>query len=94
MGIVQNQSQAQSIVGQLQNARFSNNDISVLFPNKQGTKDFAHEHSTKAPEGAVAGYLPVLAALTLSSPSLKRDGRQVGRVPLRRRRADDLQRLD
>jgi len=55
MCIVQNQSQAQSIVGQLQNARFSNNDISVLFPNKQGTKDFAHEHNTKAPEGAVAG---------------------------------------
>lgn len=55
MCIVQNQNQAESIVGQLQGAGFSNNDISVLFPNKQGTKDFAHEHNTKAPEGAVAG---------------------------------------
>lgn len=55
MCIVQNQSQAESIVGQLQTAGFSNTDISVLFPNKDGTRDFAHEHNTKAPEGAVAG---------------------------------------
>ncbi len=55
MCIVQNQDQAQVIVGQLQAAGFSNNDISVLFPNKHGSKDFAHEHNTKAPEGAVAG---------------------------------------
>src|SRR5262245_25190471 len=34
---------------------FSANDISVLFPDKTGTKDFAHEHHTKAPEGAAAG---------------------------------------
>jgi hypothetical protein len=27
----------------------------VLFPDKRGTRDFAHEHNTKAPEGAVAG---------------------------------------
>ena len=55
MCIVQNEGQAESIVSQLQTAGFSNNDISVLFPNKSGTKDFAHEHNTKAPEGAVAG---------------------------------------
>jgi hypothetical protein len=55
MCIVQNQSKAETIVSQLQGAGFSSNDISVLFPNKTGTKDFAHEHSTKAPEGAVAG---------------------------------------
>jgi hypothetical protein len=55
MCIVQDRKQAESIVGQLQSAGFSNNDISVLFPNKGGTKDFAHEHNTKAPEGAVAG---------------------------------------
>jgi hypothetical protein len=30
-------------------------DISVLFPDKKGTKEFAHEHNTKAPEGAIAG---------------------------------------
>jgi hypothetical protein len=55
MCIVQNQAQGEAVVGQLQRAGFPTKDISVLFPNKQGTKDFAHEHSTKAPEGAVAG---------------------------------------
>ena len=55
MCIVQSRSQAESIVSQLQSAGFLNSDISVLFPNKEGTKDFAHEHNTKAPEGAVAG---------------------------------------
>ncbi len=40
---------------QLKQATFSNDDISVLFPDKSTTKDFAHEKNTKAPEGAVAG---------------------------------------
>jgi len=47
--------QADRIVDQLKIANFSNNDISVLFPDKGTTKDFAHEKNTKAPEGAVAG---------------------------------------
>jgi hypothetical protein len=47
--------QADSIVDQLKASNFSNNDISVLFPDKGTTKDFAHEKNTKAPEGAVAG---------------------------------------
>jgi len=34
---------------------FSNRDISVLLPQSAGTKDFAHEKGTKAPEGATAG---------------------------------------
>jgi hypothetical protein len=29
--------------------------FSVLFPESSGTKDFAHEKNTKAPEGATAG---------------------------------------
>ncbi len=29
--------------------------ISVLMPDRGGTRDFAHEHNTKAPEGAVTG---------------------------------------
>ena len=53
--LVESQSQAESIVSQLQSGGFSPNDISVLFPDKSGTKDFAHEHNTKAPEGAAAG---------------------------------------
>jgi hypothetical protein len=55
MCIVQSRSQAESVVSQLHAAGFPSNDISVLFPNKEGTKDFAHEHNTKAPEGAIAG---------------------------------------
>lgn len=47
--------QADTIVTELKTAGFSDNDISVLFPDKRGTKDFAHEHHTKAPEGAAIG---------------------------------------
>lgn len=47
--------QAERIVERLKGADFSNSDISVLFPDKETTRDFAHEKSTKAPEGAVAG---------------------------------------
>lgn len=42
-------------MGELQAAGIPSNDISVLFPDKQGTRDFAHEKNTKAPEGAMAG---------------------------------------
>ena len=53
--IAKSQTQAVAIVDQLKMAGFSYDDISVLFPDKQGSKDFAHEHHTKAPEGAAAG---------------------------------------
>src|SRR5512141_730287 len=53
--ITTSRGQAEGIVDQLKNARFSSNDISVLFPDKDSTRDFAHEKNTKAPEGAVAG---------------------------------------
>jgi hypothetical protein len=53
--IAKSQTQAEAIVDQLKMAGFSYDDISVLFPDKQGSKDFAHEHHTKAPEGAAAG---------------------------------------
>jgi len=55
IGIVETQIQAERIVEELQQRGVSSNDVSVLFPDKRGTKDFAHEHNTKAPEGAVAG---------------------------------------
>jgi hypothetical protein len=54
-GLAKDESLAIAIVEQLKAAGFSANDISVLFPDKRGTKDFAHEHHTKAPEGAAAG---------------------------------------
>jgi hypothetical protein len=53
--ITTSREQADRIVDQLKTANFSNNDISVLFPDKGSTRDFAHEKNTKAPEGAVAG---------------------------------------
>ncbi|MGZ8165980.1 MAG: hypothetical protein ACXW04_12205 [Methylobacter sp.] len=53
--IAQNIDQAEIIVNNLKTAGFSNNDISVLFPDKSTTKDFAHEKNTKAPEGAAIG---------------------------------------
>jgi hypothetical protein len=54
-GIVKTEIQAINIANQLQAAGFSPNDISVLFPDRTGTRDFAHEQHTKAPEGAAAG---------------------------------------
>src|SRR5438105_5881645 len=47
--------QAESIVDGLRATGFSNNDISGLFPDKSGRRDFAHEQHTKAPEGAATG---------------------------------------
>jgi hypothetical protein len=53
--IANTREQADRIVDQLKSANFSHNDISVLFPDKSSTKDFANEKNTKAPEGAVTG---------------------------------------
>ena len=53
--VVESLPQAETLVQQLSTAGFAPREISVLFPDKSGTKDFAHEHNTKAPEGAVAG---------------------------------------
>src|SRR4029078_5627649 len=47
--------QASDIVERLRLAGFSNTDISVLMPDRSGTRDFAIENETKAPEGAVVG---------------------------------------
>lgn len=43
------------IVDRLKAGGFRSSDISVLLPDKSGTKDFAHEQHTKAPEGATVG---------------------------------------
>lgn len=55
IGIVETQTQAESIVTSLERSGFARTQISALFPDQRGTADFAHEHHTKAPEGAVAG---------------------------------------
>jgi hypothetical protein len=46
---------AENIVARLKDQGFSNNDVSVLFPDKEGTRDFALKKGTKAPEGATTG---------------------------------------
>jgi hypothetical protein len=46
---------AEAAVDTLRSAGFRTEDISALLPDNQGTKDFAHEKGTKAPEGAVTG---------------------------------------
>jgi len=53
--IATSRSQADRIVDSLKTANFSNNNISALFADKDTSHDFAHEKSTKAPEGAVTG---------------------------------------
>src|ERR1700761_6362235 len=47
--------QAETIVLHLKQQGFSSDAISALLPDKRGSKDFAHEHNTKAPEGATTG---------------------------------------
>lgn len=54
-GIYPNQAGVEAAVSALRTVGFSNNDISVLLPSTEGTKEFAHEKNTKAPEGATTG---------------------------------------
>ena len=55
--IASSESQAEKMVSDLKRSGFRDGDISVLFPDKTGCKDFAHEMHTKAPEGAVIGVI-------------------------------------
>ena len=52
---VNTRAQAESIIQELTTTGFGAHDISVLMSDSQGTKDFAHEYHTKAPEGAIGG---------------------------------------
>lgn len=54
-GITQTPDQAAHIMSALRNAGFRDQDISVLYPDKSGNRDLAHERNTKAPEGTAAG---------------------------------------
>ena len=54
-GIYKNSIQAERAVDSIAAAGFSYNDVSVLLPDQQSSKEFAHEKNTKAPEGATAG---------------------------------------
>lgn len=54
-GIYRDEASVRNAVEILEREGFRTTDISVLFPENQGTKDFAHEKGTKAPEGAATG---------------------------------------
>lgn len=54
-GIYPDQLSVEDAVDSLREAGFRNNDISVLFPDHETNKDFAHVKNTSAPEGATAG---------------------------------------
>lgn len=54
-GLYPTVARAEGAVDELVSARFPNADISVLMADNQGSKDFAHEKQTKAPEGTTTG---------------------------------------
>jgi hypothetical protein len=54
-GIYPDRVSVEEAVEQFRIAGFRGTDISVLFPDNKGTKDFAHQKNTKAPEGAATG---------------------------------------
>ncbi len=56
-GIYRNRAHAEQGVDRLIAAGYRNEDISVLLPDNVGTKDFAHEKGTKAPEGTTTGVI-------------------------------------
>jgi hypothetical protein len=79
-GIYRNRETVEQVIDALLAAQFRNEDISVLFPENEGSKDFAHEKNTKAPEGtttgavaggAIGGTLGLLAGIgALAIPGL------------------------
>jgi len=54
-GMYRTRNEVEEAVQSLRRANFRDEDISVLFADNVGTKDFAHEKHTKAPEGTTAG---------------------------------------
>ena len=54
-GIYRDRATVEDAVDMLRQSGFRHTDISVLFPYNEGTKDFAAEKNTKAPEGTAAG---------------------------------------
>lgn len=54
-GIYPTSTQAEQAVDRLTAAGFAQQNISVLLPDNQSSKEFAHEKNTKAPEGTATG---------------------------------------
>jgi hypothetical protein len=56
-GIYATREMAENAVDRILASGFRNEDISVLLQDNVGTKDFAHEKHTKAPEGTATGMV-------------------------------------
>ncbi len=56
-GIYASREMAENAVDRMLSAGFRNEDISVLLQDNVGSKDFAHEKHTKAPEGTATGVV-------------------------------------
>lgn len=54
-GLYKDRTSIEEAIETLKHSGFRSTDISVLYPHNQGTKDFAINKESKAPEGAVAG---------------------------------------
>src|SRR3954466_6657460 len=61
-GIYATREMAENAVDRLLAQGFRNEDVSVLLQDNVGTKDFAHEKHTKAPEGTATGAAAGAAA--------------------------------
>jgi hypothetical protein len=56
-GLYRTRGEVENAVDALKDAGFRNTDISVLMSDNSGTKDFAVDKDTKAPEGTTTGVL-------------------------------------
>lgn len=54
-GLYPTRESAENGVAALKQEGFRYQDVSVLFPDKHSSKEFAHEKNTKAPEGTATG---------------------------------------
>ena len=54
-GIYPNRAALEEGLAALRDANFRPEDVSILYPYNEGSKEFGHEKATKAPEGASAG---------------------------------------
>jgi hypothetical protein len=89
LGIADSYTDAEAMIQALHNAGFPLDRISALLNDKSATADFAHDHSTRYPEGAIngatsgsvlGGALGLLAGIGLSAiPGL---GPIIGTGPL------------
>jgi tetrahydromethanopterin S-methyltransferase subunit C len=73
IGIVDTETQADRVVAALQGSGFSTNDVSVLLPDRRGTRDFAHEGAVAgvAGGGVIGGTIGLLAGIgALAIPGL------------------------